>query len=233
MRHPLFTLPLVLSLIGASPSLAAPGFYGTTGLFATPVAAVAPRGAWSAGANYVSRDFRPGASSISKGSVAHCFTLTLLPRLELAAVFTNYEGRLGARNLNHGLTPDRDLGGYTIDRMVTAQWLVLPQRDARPAVALGIRDITGTVQLFKAYYGVTSLRRGRLTVSAGLGTGLLHGPFGGAEFALTPGVTAVAEGLHGQVNGGFRLVPLKDFQLDAALMGFRSLGGGMSYRRRF
>ena len=61
----------------------------------------------------------------------------------------------------------------------------------------------------------------------------LQGPFGGAEYALTPRVSAIAEGLHGQANGGLRLVPLKDVQLDMALMGFRSLGGGLSYRRRF
>ena len=37
----------------------------------------------------------------------------------------------------------------------------------------------------------------------------------------------------GQVNGGLRLYPVRDIQVDFAMMGFRSLGGGASYRRRF
>lgn len=231
---------LSLSLL-ALPSLAqaAPSFYGTTGLFATPTAAVAPRGAWSAGANYVSRNFRPGASSISNGTVAHTFTMTLVPRVELAALINNYEGRLGARNLDAGPTPDKPLAGYTTDRMVAMHWLAAKQHGSRPAIAFGIRDIFGTVQPLKAQYGVASWKLTPLgearpvILSAGLGAGLLKGPFGGAEIRVAPRATLILEGLTGQVNGGVRMVPLKNFQLDAALMGFRSLGGGLSYRRRF
>src|SRR5438132_12835424 len=96
----------VMLWAAAGPAQAAPSVYGTTGVFVTPVAAVAPRGAWSLGSNYVGRNFRPGASSISNGTVANFFTLTMFPRLELTVVLTNYEGKLGSRNLNHGLTPD-------------------------------------------------------------------------------------------------------------------------------
>src|SRR5436309_14555737 len=96
----LLALPMAL---WAGPSSGAPSFYGTTGLFAIPTAQVAPRGAWSLGANYVDRDFRRGASSISNGTVAHCLTLTLIPRVEVAAVLNNYEGKLGTRRLDHGL----------------------------------------------------------------------------------------------------------------------------------
>ena len=70
-------------------------------------------------------------------------------------------------------------------------------------------------------------------ISAGLGTQDLHGPFGGAELAVTPQVSAILEGMNGQINGGVRLVPIKNWQLDFAMMGFRSPGGGGSYRRRF
>ena len=223
-----------VALVGAAPAHGAPSFYGTSGLFATPVAAVAPPGAWSLGSNYVGRNYRPGASSISQGTVANFFTLTLFPRLEITAVLTNYEGKLGTRNLNHGLTPDYDLGGYTVDRTASAQWLAFPQRGYRPALAFGLRDFLGRpAKHLQAQYAVMSLNRGHLTLSAGAGTLALRGPFGGAEYALTPRVSAIAEGLHGQANGGLRLVPLKDVQLDMALMGFRSLGGGLSYRRRF
>jgi hypothetical protein len=229
----------ILTLL-AMPALtqAAPSFYGTTGLFATPTAAVAPRGAWSAGANYVTREFRPGASSDSHATVAHHLTLTLLPRLELTALLNNFEGRLGVQRLNAGPTPDHDLAGYTVDRMVGTQYLVMGQRGSRPSVAIGWRDILGTVQQLRAQYGVASLRLlplgedRPLTLSLGVGTRRLHGPFGGVEFSLHPRASAILEALRGQVNGGFRLEPLPHLQLDAALMGFRSLGGGLSYRRK-
>ena len=63
-------------------------------MFITPTAEVTPRGTWSAGANYVSRNFRPGAASYAKGTVAHSLALTLLPRVEVAAVLKNWEGKL-------------------------------------------------------------------------------------------------------------------------------------------
>src|SRR5438034_4093000 len=168
----LVVLPLAL---WAGPSSGAPSFYGTTGLFAVPTAQVAPHGAWSLGANYVDRDFRRGASSISDGTVAHCLTVTLLPRVEVAAVLNNYEGKFGTRRLDHGLSPDRNLGGYTVDRMVSTQWLALTQRGMRPSFALGIRDVFGTDQVLKSPYGVASWKltpfgaSRPLMISAGLG----------------------------------------------------------------
>jgi hypothetical protein len=224
---------LCIALSWPSPCQAAPSFYGTTGLYETPVAGVAPRGSWSLGTTYVGRDYRPGASSISPGTVANAFTVTLLPRLELGIVLTNFEGKLGVRRRNRGLSADYGIAGYTVDRSAMMQWLVVTQKGSRPSMAVGVRDLFGIQQLQQAQYGVTSFRRGRLQLSAGLGTKALHGVFGGAEFAITPRVTSIVEQLHGQWNGGFRLMPLRDFQLDAALMGFRSLGGGLSYRRRF
>jgi hypothetical protein len=224
----------VLALIAAAPAPAAPSFYGTTGLFSTPTADATPRGAWAIGSNYVGRDYRPGASSISKGTVANFFTLTMIHNLELTIVLTNYEGKLGTRTLSHGLTPDFNVGGLTLDRTASMQWLALPQRGERPSLAFGMRDFLGrSVKHLHAQYGVVSLNRGRLTLSTGWGTQALSGPFGGVQYALTPQVYAIAEGLNNQKNGGLRLIPLKDLQLDMALMGFHQLGGGLSYRRRF
>lgn len=224
----------VAAVAGAAPAHAAPSFYGTTGLFATPTAEVAPRGAWSLGSNYVGRNYRPGASSISQGTVANFFTLTMLPRLELTVVLTNYEGKIGTRNLNHGLTPDFDLGGYTVDRTASAQWLALTQHGVRPSLALGARDFLGRpAKHLQAQYAVMSWNRGPLTLSGGFGTLALHGPFGGFEYAFTPHVMLITEGMHGQANGGFRFLPLHNVQLDLAMMGLRSLGGGLSYRRKF
>jgi hypothetical protein len=227
----------LLALLGwgaLKPCQASPSFYGTTGLFATPVASVGPRGAWSLGSNYVGRNFRPGASSLSQGTVANFFTLTILPRLELTAVLTNYEGKVGARDLNHGLSSDFNLGGYTVDRTASLQWLALTQHGLRPALAFGLRDFLGRpVKHLQAQYAVMSMNRGRLTLSAGLGTLALRGPFGGAEYVLTRRVSIITEGLNHLKNGGLRVLPLKDVQLDLALMGFRSLGGGLSYRRHF
>ena len=136
---------------------AAPSFWGSTGLFMTPSAGMAPRGAWSVGANYVRKDSRPGAASFSKATVAHYLTITLLPRLELTAQLTNWEGRLGARKLSVGPSADFDLAGYDVDRMVTAHWQVRPQKGMRPAFALGVRDVFGTDQPMRAQYGVASL----------------------------------------------------------------------------
>jgi hypothetical protein len=233
-RSPALLILLPGIIFSVAPAFAAPSFYGTTGLFASPTAAVPARGTWALGSNYVGRDFRPGASSIATGTVANYFTLTMFPRLEFTVVLTNYEGKLGARNLNHGLTPDFNLGGYTVDRTVSTQWLALTQHGSRPAVAFGFRDLFGRTQKHvRAQYGVMSFSQGKLTLSAGLGTEALHGPFGGVEYAIIPRVSAIAEGLRGQTNGGFRVVPLKDLQMDLAFMGFQSLGGGLSYRRRF
>lgn len=218
----------------ARPCAAAPSFYGTTGLFAAPVAAVPPRGTWALGSNYVGRDFRPGASVIAKGTIANYFSVTLLPRVECTLVLTNYEGKLGTRNLKNGLTPDFALGGYTVDRTFSAQWLAVTQRGPRPALAFGARDIFGrSVKHLHAQYGVLSYNRGPVTLSAGFGTQALHGPFGGIEYAVIPKLSLIAEGLHGQTNGGLRVAPLKDVQMDMAFMGFHELAGGLSYRRRF
>jgi hypothetical protein len=244
MEHPKYGLQLsgparaLLALLplsfGAAPCMAAPSFYGTTGLFASPVAAVPARGTWSVGSNYVGRDFRPGASVIAKGTIANYFAVTMLPRVEMTLVLTNYEGKVGTRNLKNGLTPDFSLGGYTVDRTFSGQWLAVTQHGDRPAIAFGARDILGrSVKHLHAQYGVMSFQRGKLMLSAGLGTQALHGPFGGIEYAILPRISAVAEGLYGQTNGGFRLVPLKDFQMDLAMMDFRSLAGGLSYHRRF
>jgi hypothetical protein len=231
-------VPVLLALLPlsfcAATCLAAPSFYGTTGLFASPVAAVPARGTWSIGSNYVGRDFRPGASIIATGTIANYFTVTMLPRVEMTLVLTNYEGKLGTRNLKNGLTPDFGIGGYTVDRTFSAQWLAVTQHGDRPAIALGARDIFGrTVKHLHAQYGVMSFTRGKLSLSAGLGTQALHGPFGGFEYAILPRVSAIAEGLYGQTNGGLRVVPLKNLQMDLAMMDFRSLAGGLSYRRRF
>jgi len=224
---------LALAAIWLPSCHAAPSFYGTTGLYETPTAAVAPRGAWSVGTTFVGRDYRPGASSISPGTVANAFTVSLLPRLELGIVLTNFEGKLGVSRRDRGLSPDYGIAGYTVDRSAMAQWLVLTQKGSRPAMAVGIRDLFGIQQLQQAQFGVMSWRQGRLMLSAGLGRQALRGIFGGAEFAITPHVTSIVEQLHGQWNGGFRLTPLRDVQLDTAFMGFRSLGGSLSYRRRF
>jgi hypothetical protein len=218
---------------------AAPSFYGTTGLFATPTAQVAPRGAWSAGANYVSRDFRPGAASYAKGTVAHSLTLTLLPRVEVAAVLNNWEGKLGAQRLDAGPSQDFDLAGYNTDRMVAVHWQAMRGEGSRPSVALGVRDLFGSSQPLRSQYAVASWALTShgpdraLTLSAGLGTRHLGGLFGGVEYQVDRRATLVCEALRGQVNGGVRLVPFKNFQLDAAAMSFRSLGGGLSYRRQF
>jgi len=222
-----------LAAIWSPPCHAAPSFYGTTGLYETPTAAVAPRGAWSVGTTYVGRDYRAGAASISPGTVANAFTVTLLPRLEMGIVLTNFEGKLGVSRRDRGVSPDYGIAGYTVDRSAMAQWLVVTQKGSRPAMAVGVRDLFGIQQLQQAEYGVMSWRQGRLMLSAGLGRQALQGIFGGAEFAITSHVTSIVEQLHGQWNGGFRLTPLRDIQFDAALMGFRSLGGGLSYRRRF
>jgi hypothetical protein len=231
---------LILALLAAPATVhAAPSFLGTTGLFATPTAEVAPRGAWSAGANYVSRDFRAGAASYAKGTVAHSLTLTLLPRVEVAAVLNNWEGKLGAQRLDAGPSQDFDLAGYNTDRMVAVHWQALRGEGGRPSVALGVRDLFGSDQPLRAQYAVaswtlTSFGADRpLTVSAGAGTRHLGGPFGGVAYQADRRATLVFEALRGQVNGGVRLTPFKNVQLDAAAMSFRSLGGGLSYRRKF
>ena len=138
-----------------------------------------------------------------------------------------------------GPSADFPLAGYNADRMVALHWMPMQARGQRPAVAIGVRDAFGTDQPLRAQYAVASwqltpLGAARpLTLSAGVGTQQLGGPFGGAEFHFDRRATFILEALRGQVNGGFRLVPLRNFQMDAAFMNFHSLGGGLSYRRQF
>ena len=123
--------------------------------------------------------------------------------------------------------------------MIAVHWHAMRGEGGRPSVALGVRDLFGSDQPLRASYAVASWaitpfgEDRPLTVSAGAGTRHLGGPFGGVAYQVDRRAILVFEALRGQVNGGFRLVPLKNFQIDAAAMSFRSLGGGLSYRRKF
>jgi hypothetical protein len=210
---------------------AAPGFLGTSGVLNTPSAEAMPRGDWSLGANYVGKEFRPGVRNGAAGTVNQYFVMGLVPRLEVAAVVTNQEGRLGARRVDN--PADGGEPGFIVDRHAAVHWLALQERGARPALAVGSPDLLGASQLYKGYYAVLGKHWGAAQVNLGVGTNLLHGPFGGVQYRLRSGPTLLLEGLRDEINGGVRWRASRNFQLDLAVMGFRSLGGGLSYHRRF
>jgi hypothetical protein len=163
----------------------------------------------------------------------------MLPRLEFAAVLNNWEGKLGAQRLDAGPSADYNMAGYNVDRSVAVHWQAVTERGYQPAIAIGTRDLFGTQQLQRSHYAVASWKvtpfgeRQPLDLSVGYGTRHLGGAFAGIEYSPHPRATLVLERLRGQVHGGLRVEPIRNFQLDAGLMGFRSLGGGLSYRRRF
>lgn len=222
----LITLALLAPRVGADP-----GFWGTSGLLNTPSAEVTGRGAWDVGANYAGKRFRPGVRNGASGTVNQYFSLGLLHHLEVAAVLTNQEGRLGARRDDN--PKDGGEPGFITDRHAAVHWLALTERGARPALAVGSPDILGASAIYKGYYAVAGKHWGAAQVNLGVGTNLLHGPFGGVQYRLESGPILLLEALRGQVNGGVRWRPSRNFQLDLAAMGFRSPGGGLSYHRRF
>ena len=123
--------------------------------------------------------------------------------------------------------------------MIAVHWQAMRGEGSRPSVAIGVRDLFGTSQPLRSQYAVASWALASrasdraLTLSAGLGTRHLGGLFGGVEYQVERRATLVCEAQRGQVNGGVRLVPFKNVQIDAAAMSFRSFGGGLSYRRKF
>ncbi|MBW7933785.1 MAG: YjbH domain-containing protein, partial [Gemmatimonadaceae bacterium] len=115
------------------------------------------------------------------------------------------------------------------------------ERGRRPALAVGIHDISGANALYTAkYVALTKSVAGRLRVTAGYGSGisLLDGPFGGIEFAPCRWMTLIAEHDGRRSSGGVRLHPFPALadrlgvrpSLDASWLGEQGFVAGVGLR---
>ncbi|NLC55724.1 MAG: YjbH domain-containing protein [Armatimonadetes bacterium] len=220
----LLALPLAASpQEPPTPLTPSPALSGCTGLVRIPSAEVLPYGQYALGVNALSREYRPYLRG--GDTVAHFVTVGVFPRVEVSAVFTNHDGRLGAQHYEDLGT---GVGGWNIDRMLSVQAVLLPQTAARPvSVAAGWQDIAGT-GAFRTRYLVATHRRPTYGLHLGVGDGILGPVFAGVDAQATPQIRAMLEydGAHANLGVEARL---GHFRVTPVLSGLKSLGGGITY----
>ena len=197
---------------------------GNTGGLVIPSAAVINEGsvALTAG-NYMEPQF-----NLYSKHQNYSMGVGLLPNIELFGRFAEYQNPLPNSTFNNG---PRDISA-NVKLRLPEFWRGMP------ALAVGINDISGGANYFKAYYGVASDRIGNLNWSLGYakGTGrgglvanrTFNGVFAGGEYRLgDTGLSALAEYDGKTKHAGLRYVSapiamLGDTQLGATLQ--RSAG---------
>ena len=216
-----------------------PATSGSTGLWFVPAAEVVPYGYWVLGAHWVPPRYRPHANQNlgGNGSMAQYFTLGALPNLEITLRITNLSGRLGAQKYFHP-SFGASARGYNIDRMVSAQYLLMRETDTRPGLLVGGQDFLGEFAdlsvsvIYKAYYGMLSKRIGGVRVHAGFGTDLLKGLLVGADKQINDRMRLIIDHQRGNTTAGVRFEALKNVRLDLYAPGLKTFGAGLTYTRR-
>ena len=156
-------IAVVLGLVTSAAVMGAePTVIGQTGLIYMPDARIADEGTLRFGAS----NNRPYAVLWS--------SVTFLPRLELSARFTKYDGVPG------GSTTDPAFGDYR-DKAFDAKGVLLKESRYLPQLSLGAQDFTGT-RVSKATFMAASKRIGPVDFTAGYGTGRIKGAFGGMRY---------------------------------------------------
>ena len=154
---------LPLEAFAAEPSTA-----GQSGLVAMPDARIAPEGSWRSGLSF-QRPYQSLWSSIS-----------VLPWLEGSFRYTRIYHVPGFSSRT-----DTEYGDYK-DKSFDAKAIVLPERGAWPALALGLQDFGEGTGVFRAAYAVASKRFGSLDVTLGYGARRIDGAFGGLRWSPPP-----------------------------------------------
>jgi hypothetical protein len=221
-------LVISAALFGAAlaPACADAGFFGTSGILMAPTAEVRNRAVVAVGANFVGARYRGGAIAGSSGTMAQYVAVGLLDNVEVSAALINLQGKLGIQRLGAASSLD----GWNVDRSFSFHALAYKGRLGTPSLAFGGRDVFGAAVHNRAYYAVATEGIGPVRLSAGYGTDTLGGAFVGLEAPLGPRGQALIEHVAGNTNLGLRWQLFGGFQADLAMMGARSLGGGLSWR---
>ena len=151
------------ALIGMSPGLvlADANLIGQSGLVHMPDARNAEEGTLSIGVSNIDPYFTIWSS------------LTVLPRIELSARFTEIDRVPGA-------DPGSTFGDYR-DKSFDAKLLLLKESPYLPAISIGTQDFTGT-RLFNAKFITFGKRFGDVDVTLGYGADRIDGAFGGIRY---------------------------------------------------
>ena len=164
---------------------------GTRGLVHSPTAELFPDKTFILGASYVPKPYFQRFNRRVNPGMPSYLNLTLFPFMEVMFRYTH--------ELNMKVNPDTK---YFPDRMMTFRFRLLKERKIRPALVLGLQDITGLLDLsldaaknYAALYLVStkSFKVNKLLLKSTLGYGFdietgslkedIKGVFGGIELA--------------------------------------------------
>ncbi len=176
----------------------------------------------------------PTAETLAPNSARALFLLSTKPR-DANRIWLNYASASGIE-----LEAERlDLKSEGRKRYsFNVEYPVLPDLGATPAVAVGVRDLTGTGVEHRSFYGVAThsfalpehiyrlVRSFKL--SGGFGTGRIGGPFIGMEARLGTDLEVRAEVYRHRPNLGISLKVAKHLRADAY-----SLDGAVYYGLSF
>jgi hypothetical protein len=207
-------------------------FAGMTGFVNTPWAGVLSDRTFETGFASVPRAWAYDHRGENENQLFSA-TLGFLPRVETALRWSRIRGYHSFQEI----APDSRL--VDIDRMASARVSLLPPREGRPGLAVGIEDAHGN-RRFHSTYAVTGLPFAfagvRARVAAGYGFRMfgamrrvLDGAFGATELAPWPWLRAQLEYDTEKWNAGLGLSPWAGMRLRAALLNGESLSLGAGW----
>lgn len=229
-------LTVVLALLCQPQNSSAQSLTGTSGLITIPTAEILKDGEVSFGANFMHKEYFTYGFNKYHG-LANFATVGYLPFLEISLRLT--------RKLDY---PEPQAIG---DRMISVRLRPLKESRFFPALALGAHDfarVTGTAiptNHFNALYLSASKGFGlrpvidRIEFHLGYGTDRIEardhqfvGPFGGISISPRPFIRLMLEHDAEKLNCGLRISILDHIDLLAALIDFKVISGGTSFRFR-
>ncbi len=229
-------LTLVLALLSHSQNGSAQSLTGTSGLITIPTAEILKDGEVSFGANFINKEYFAYGFNNYHG-LSNFATIGYLPFLEISFRLT--------RRLDY---PEPQAIG---DRMISVRLRPLKESRFFPALVLGAHDfarVTGTAiptNNFNALYLSASKGFGlrhvihRVDFHLGYGTDRIEaldhqfvGPFGGISISPRPFLRFMLEHDAEKLNCGLRISILDHIDFLAALIDFKVISGGTSFRFR-
>jgi len=217
-------------IIMALPALGASSYLGGfSGIILTPNDVIVPEGTWDASFHDTTRLL--GGSN--PDLLTFGLTYGLLPKLEVGASY---------------ITDD------THKVVVNGKYRLVTENANTPGITLGVFDVGGSVDFISndpSLYvlfskNITSLASNiaeqpskPLRLGVGFGSGFYNGIMANLDWTLSPRLSLLAEykggnqgieRLRNRPSAGFRWAATDSLRLDAAVLGFRDFGFGLSYR---